>query len=162
MFPTAERAGRRRILVVDDDPAMRELLAARLGLAGYEVFQARDGAEGIQAFEYQPDVLILDINMPVLDGFGVLEKLRATGRLKKTRVMVLTARNQPADVRRAIELGAHDFMAKPFDGPTLLARTARLLRRPAQPSAPVQPRPAAQPPVRPAAEPAGDDHFMLD
>lgn len=160
MLQTAERVG--RILVVDDDAAMRDLLAARLGVAGYEVFKARDGAEGLQAFEYNPDVVILDINMPVLDGFGVLEQLRATGRLKKTRVMVLTARNQPADVRRAIALGAHDFLAKPFDGPTLLARIARLMRRPARAVA-AQPSPAQPSPAQPAKPAApSEDSFMLD
>lgn len=159
MFPTAERPA--RILVVDDDAAMRELLAARLGLAGYEVFKARNGVEGLEAFQYMPDVLILDINMPGLDGFDVLQQLRAAGRLKKTRVMVLTARNQPADVRRAIELGAHDFLAKPFDGPTLLARTARLMRRTARPTSAVQPAaPLSSAPA--SSTPPDEDTFMLD
>jgi two-component system OmpR family response regulator len=91
--------------------------------------QARDGQEAIKAvYNWRPTAMILDINMPELDGFGVLEKLQAGGGLRGLRVMVLTARNQPQDVRRAIALGAHDFLAKPFDDSQFLARTRRLLR----------------------------------
>ena len=119
-----------RILVVDDDLMMRELLATRLGIAGYETYLARDGREAINAIrEQRPAAMVLDINMPVLNGFGVLEHMAASGAIDSVAVMVLTARNQAADVRRALNLGARDFLMKPFDDTQLLARVARLLRR---------------------------------
>lgn len=128
MFLSGERS-QHRILVVDDDPMIRELAATRLTLAGYETYQARDGAEAISRLgEVRPSAMILDINMPEVDGFGVLKYLRDNARIVKVRVMVLTARNQAADVKRAIEMGADDFLAKPFSDAQFLARTARLLR----------------------------------
>lgn len=118
-----------RVLVVDDDLMMRELLTTRLSLAGYETFQARNGRDGLRLVaELRPAAMVLDINMPELDGFGVLEQLKSAGLLKDLRVLVLTARNQTADVRRALDLGARDFLTKPFSDAQFLARTARLLR----------------------------------
>jgi DNA-binding response OmpR family regulator len=129
MPPQFERA-RRRVLVVDDDPAIRELITTRLELAGYQAFSARDGMEGLERISaVQPEALILDINMPVLDGFGVLRALGQVRMLTKVRTMVLTARNRPEDVREAIALGASDFLAKPFDDKMLLFRVARLLQK---------------------------------
>jgi two-component system OmpR family response regulator len=119
-----------RILAVDDDPAILELIVTRLSLAGYQTFYARDGQEALRRLaEVRPAGLVLDINMPGLDGFGVLEHLAKTGARLPT--LVLTARNQGDDVQRAIQLGARDFLAKPFEDKQLLARVARLVRRPA-------------------------------
>lgn len=134
MAPSARPTG--RVLVVDDDLMMRELLATRLAIAGYETFLAKDGREAIHALhEQRPDAMVLDINMPVLNGFGVLEHMQATGQVESVAVMVLTARNQAADVRQAMTLGARDFLTKPFSDTQLLARMARLMRRgPAAPS----------------------------
>jgi two-component system OmpR family response regulator len=124
---------RRRILVVEDDPMIRELIATRLDLGGYQVFEAADGFQGLASLsEVRPAALILDINMPRLDGFGVLTKMRETGMTTPT--MVLTARNQPDDVRTAISLGARDFLAKPFRDEMLLSRVARLLRKTTAPA----------------------------
>lgn len=133
------KGGASRILVVDDDPMVRELLTTRLAVAGYVTFQARNGHEALACISgMRPDAMILDINMPMLDGFRVLETMRATGDVERVRVMVLTARNQSDDVRRAIRLGARDFLAKPFDDAKFLARTARLVRRSEPPAAPVR------------------------
>jgi DNA-binding response OmpR family regulator len=135
---------RRRILVVEDDPMIRELIVTRLELAGYQTFVAGDGFQGLTSLaEVRPAALILDINMPRLDGFGVLRKMGETGAILRTPTMVLTARNQPDDVRTAISLGARDFLAKPFRDEQLLARVARLLRKLAEPAA--APHPPAQP-----------------
>jgi two-component system OmpR family response regulator len=120
---------RTRILAVDDDPMILELITIRLQLMGHEVFQARNGQEALERLrEYAPAALILDINMPVVDGFEVLRQMRSAGLTEKVATMVLTARNQTADVRKAIELGARDFLSKPFQDKQLLARVARLLR----------------------------------
>jgi two-component system OmpR family response regulator len=118
-----------RIFVADDDRAMLELILTRLDLAGYETAYGRHGREalaGITAFH--PAVVILDVNMPQLDGFGVLEALHRLTPAFTAPVMLLTARHAPDDVQRALKLGAKDFLAKPFEGPQLLARVARLLR----------------------------------
>jgi two-component system OmpR family response regulator len=122
--------GRYRILVVDDDPGIRDLVTTRLDMAGYQAFSARDGIQGLQRVsELRPSALILDINMPGLDGFGVLRALSEVRVLSKLPTMVLTARNRPDDVHEAISLGASDFLGKPFDDKQLLARVARLLRK---------------------------------
>jgi DNA-binding response OmpR family regulator len=119
-----------RILVVDDDLMMRELLATRLTIAGYETFIARDGREALNALrEQRPTAMVLDINMPNLNGFDVLQNMEASGAIDHIAVMVLSARNQAADVRKAMQLGARDFLMKPFNDVQLLNRVARLVRR---------------------------------
>lgn len=119
-----------RILVVDDNEAVRELLSIRLGVLGYTVHTAKDGGRALEAFEHvRPDAMIVDISMPRLDGFGLLTHL-GPERLRRTPTLMLTARNNDTDVRRAIQLGAKDYLAKPFDEQQLFRRVARLMRRP--------------------------------
>jgi len=131
------RAGeqrRPRILVVEDDPLMLELITTRLDLAGFQTFYARNGREGLNRIqETRPDGLVLDINMPVMDGFAVLSHLKAYGG-QCPPTLVLTARNKPEDVKTAIALGARDFLAKPFRDDQLIARVGRLVRRPSSSS----------------------------
>lgn len=117
-----------RILVAEDDLGIRELIRVRLRMAGYDVHTARNGVETVQRVnELRPDALILDINMPLLDGFGVLAALSAgPGRILP--VLVLTARHAGDDVRRAVGLGARDYLTKPFNEAQLLGRVTRLLR----------------------------------
>jgi DNA-binding response OmpR family regulator len=118
-----------RIFVAEDDRAVLDLILTRLTLAGYETAYGRDGWEALSGITaYRPAAIILDINMPNLDGFGVLERLRKMNPPSLTPVMVLTARHAPDDVRQALSLGARDFLAKPFEDAQLLARIARLLR----------------------------------
>ena len=124
------------VLVVDDDDLLRELLTTRLMLAGYETCQASNGREGLDAIErYEPAAVVLDINMPVMDGFGVLEALNASSRIDSLPIMMLTARNQSEDVQRGLQMGARDFMTKPFSDAVFLSRIARLLRRRVSPTA---------------------------
>lgn len=123
----------RKILIVEDDPAVLQLIVTRLAIAGYTTFQARNGQEAIRRIaEVMPAAMVLDINMPVVDGFGVLNQMHRNGQTNDIAVLVLTARNQPRDVREAIALGARDYLAKPFKDQQLLARVARLFRRPNQ------------------------------
>lgn len=118
---------RLKVLVTEDDQDVRELIRTRLNLSGYEVQTARNGVEGLnRTMVFKPDAMVLDINMPELDGFGVLEGLRA--KSLRIPVLVLTARHAAADVRRAIDLGAKDYLSKPFTEAQLQARVARLLR----------------------------------
>jgi two-component system OmpR family response regulator len=129
MFPTSDTRGP-KVLVVDDDAALRELMVTRLTIAGYEAYEARDGQEAMERlFDIKPAAMVLDINMPRMDGFTVLETLAGRGGIKNLRIMVLTARNQSGDVRRAIALGAHDYLAKPFKDMQFLVRMARLVRK---------------------------------
>ncbi len=142
------------ILVVDDELMMRELLTTRLGVAGFHPLQARNGQEALVMIgQSRPAAMVLDINMPGLDGFGVLESMRRNGQIGHVKVMVLTARNQTADVRRAIALGARDFLTKPFSDNIFLARIERLLRSRPAPGGPAASSPlAAAPPAAPEAD----------
>lgn len=120
----------RKILVVEDDPAVLQLIVTRLAIAGYTTFQARNGQEAIRRIaEVMPAAIVLDINMPLVDGFEVLNQMHRNGQTNDIAVLVLTARNQPRDVREAIALGARDYLAKPFKDQQLLARVARLFRQ---------------------------------
>jgi two-component system OmpR family response regulator len=135
--------GRTRILIVEDDPIILDLITTRLDIAGYDTYFARDGFEGLaRLHELRPSALVLDLNMPRLDGFGLLRKMRLEGL--STPTMVLTARNQPDDVQQAITLGARDFLAKPFKDEQLLQRIGRLLRK--APSRTAKPEPEAESP----------------
>lgn len=123
----------RRVLVVDDDPFLLELIMTRLVIAEYEVRGARDGQEALKELTaFRPEAMVLDINMPVLDGFGVLASMKSHGLTDKTLTMVLTARNTPDDVAKAIQLGAKDYLSKPFKDDQLLQRVSRLFARAAR------------------------------
>lgn len=123
------RAGPRRILLAEDDALVREGLRARLSSAGYDVHTARSGTETLQrVVALKPDVLVLDINMPEMDGFGVLEALNEFHSAADMQVLVLTARQTADDVQRALALGARDYIVKAQADMTLLRRVERLLR----------------------------------
>jgi DNA-binding response OmpR family regulator len=126
-------ARRRRVLVVDDDSAIRELITTRLDLAGFDTRTARDGSHALQRLmEFRPEAMVLDINMPVMDGFGVLKAMQARGDTSRVPILVLTARNAVEDVREAIALGARDYLSKPFRDDLLIQRVNRLFARQAQ------------------------------
>jgi DNA-binding response OmpR family regulator len=128
-MPSLEPA-KRRILAVDDDRAVLELVCTRLTLAGYDVFSARDGREALSRLSsLRPAAMVLDLGLPNLDGFGVLETMGKAGTAR-TPTLVLTARHSAPDVKRAISLGARDFLSKPFTDNQLLMRVQRLFRRP--------------------------------
>jgi DNA-binding response OmpR family regulator len=119
----------RRVLVVDDDLSILELVRTRLTLAGYMVLAARNGAEALTRLnERRYDAMVLDLNMPEVDGFQVLERVRRLG-FAPPPTLVLTARHDASDVHHAIRLGARDYLTKPFQDRQLLMRVARLFRR---------------------------------
>jgi DNA-binding response OmpR family regulator len=121
---------KRRILAVDDDRAVLDLVCTRLTLAGYDVFTARDGREALARLgSLRPAAMVLDLSMPQLDGFGVLEQMGRAGTAK-VPTLVLTARHSAPDVKRAIGLGARDYLSKPFNDKQLLMRVQRLFRKP--------------------------------
>src|SRR5262245_32623883 len=116
-----------KLLSADDDKDLLALIAFTLSQAGYLVVKASDGPSAIRAFDAEaPDLVILDINMPGASGFQVCEAIRAKSRVP---VMMLTVRGEEEDLVKALELGADDYLTKPFSPRTLLARIRALLRR---------------------------------
>ncbi|HEY7148169.1 MAG TPA: response regulator transcription factor [Gaiellaceae bacterium] len=120
-----------KILVVDDEPAVRESLRRALELEGYEIELAADGSEALARLEgeadAEPDAMILDVLMPGIDGLEVCRRLRSDG--SKLPVLMLTARTQVEDRVEGLDAGADDYVTKPFALDELLARVRALLRR---------------------------------
>jgi two-component system, OmpR family, response regulator MprA len=117
-----------RILVVDDERAVRESLERALRLEGYEVALAEDGAQALGTLADQaPDAMVLDLMMPGVDGFEVCRRMRSSG--DRTPVLVLTARDSVTDRVSGLDAGADDYLVKPFALDELLARLRALLRR---------------------------------
>jgi two-component system KDP operon response regulator KdpE len=126
-----------RVLVVDDDPAIQRALGIGLRARGYEVLPARDGRTAVQACEQdEPDVVLLDLGLPDLSGVEVLRKVRARNQVP---VIVLSARHGSDDKVEALDVGADDYVTKPFGMDELLARVRAAVRRavPEEPPAPV-------------------------
>ena len=119
-----------RVLLVEDDPAIRETASLVLERHGFEVSSAADGETGLAEFERsEPDVALLDVMLPGIDGVSVCRRIRETSELP---VVMLTARSDPLDVVAGLEAGADDYVTKPFDGPVLAARLRAVLRRAAR------------------------------
>jgi two-component system OmpR family response regulator len=116
------------ILIIDDEPGVRELLEDALANAGYQVQCALNGADGLdQLRRRSADLCIVDINMPVMNGYEFLEKLRSHD--SKTPVLMLTARDSSDDAQQGLRFGADDYVRKPFNVDELLLRVAAILRR---------------------------------
>ncbi|HVD50600.1 MAG TPA: HD domain-containing phosphohydrolase [Candidatus Udaeobacter sp.] len=121
---------RPKVLVVDDMAANRELLQGHLDDLGYEVREARDGIEALEAVAAEePDLILLDIDMPRLDGIAVCEQLKAHPIRRMIPIVILTASNDRTTKLRGIAAGADDYLSKPFDSKELLIRTKVLLRQ---------------------------------
>jgi two-component system, OmpR family, response regulator PhoP len=117
-----------RLLLIEDDAALRLGLARQLEADGYRVDQAADGADGLfQAQEYSVDLAIVDLGLPKLNGITVVQRLRAEGRT--IPILILTARGSWQDKVVGLEAGADDYLVKPFEYPELAARVKALLRR---------------------------------
>jgi CheY-like chemotaxis protein len=125
----AAPSGRARVLVVDDSPAIRDLIAVNLRLEGYDVRTADDGQAALELLAgWRPDVVTLDVVMPRLDGFATLEALRADPATADLPVVLVTGRAQAADRARGEELGADAFVSKPFEPAELVAVVGGLAR----------------------------------
>lgn len=126
-----------KILVVEDQPELSETLRSVLSFEGFEVAIARDGEEALVRLEAEPvDLMVLDLMLPILDGYQVLTQLRQAG--DATAVLMLTARGDEGDRIRGLQLGADDYMVKPFSMMELLERIKAILRRT---------RPVTKPPI---------------
>jgi DNA-binding response OmpR family regulator len=116
------------ILVADDDDDILLLVTTRLKRDGFNVIEARSGAEALTlAQTRRPDIAVLDVGMPGLDGLQVLEQIRADDTLRGMRVLLLTAKAQESDVRRGYDAGADAYVRKPFSPTELSARVRELL-----------------------------------
>ncbi len=116
-----------RILIVDDEPRYLRLLEANLRTEGYEVVTARDGVEALEIFAIQPiDLILLDIMLPRLDGFAVCQRIR---QFSSVPILMLTARGEEQERVRGLDIGADDYLVKPFSVMELLARVRAVLRR---------------------------------
>jgi CheY-like chemotaxis protein len=120
-----------RVLIADDKETSRELIRAVLESLGYEVREASDGLEAVRyARELPPDLIILDLQMPVLDGFGALAELRGDDSLAATPIMALTASAMQGDRERALAAGFDSYVSKPIPLAKLREEVTRLLERP--------------------------------
>ena len=116
------------VLVVDDDPVIRRMLQLSYESEGFEVATAADGVEGLEALRTSPpDVVILDIMMPKLDGMRVMDELKADERLRSIPVILLSAKATSLDIDLGMKAGAADYVTKPFDPLDLVARTKNVL-----------------------------------
>ncbi|MBI4301455.1 MAG: response regulator transcription factor [Chloroflexi bacterium] len=132
--PNAQPNGhnKARVLVVEDDADTGQLVRLRLEKAGYQVFGATDGLTGLREFfKQQPDLVILDILMPQMDGWEVCRRLR---QVSDVPIIILTARGQESDEVRGLALGADDYISKPFGNQELIARVQAALRRAQMPA----------------------------
>ena len=117
----------KKVLIVEDDNNIAELLHLYLEKEGFETQVARDGGKGVELFRsFQPDLVLLDIMLPVMDGWSVLKKIRESG---KTSVIMLTAKGELEDRVTGLESGADDYIVKPFEMKEVLARIHAVLRR---------------------------------
>jgi len=121
--------GATRVLVADDDPQMRRLIRSVLEREGFEILEAGDGLDALETIERGGvDLVILDLEMPRLDGFGVLEELRAQMRTAGLPVIILTAQHGESE-EKALDLGAQDYLTKPVQTRSLIARVRAVLKR---------------------------------
>lgn len=117
-----------KILVVDDEDGIRDLISDALSIGGFEVESSPDGLQALKTIrDHRFDLLILDVNMPKMDGFALLEKLRTDGI--DTPVIMLSARGQKVDINQGLRLGADDYMTKPFGLEELSLRINAILKR---------------------------------
>jgi len=121
-----------KILLVEDDKFFREFYAQKLREKGVEVFQAGDGQEGLsKVSENTPDIILLDLIMPVMDGFGVLEKLAKNEQAKNIPVLIFSTLGQDKDIEKAMSLGAKGYVNKSFfDFDTLFNKIMELVKKP--------------------------------
>ncbi|MFF2661111.1 two-component system response regulator CseB [Kitasatospora sp. NPDC058032] len=149
MNPTAP--SHPRILIVEDDEVIREATRMALERYGFPVSTAADGLEGLEMFHAErPDLVLLDVMLPLLDGVGLCRRIREESQLP---ILMMSARTDPVDVVSGLEAGADDYVVKPFESAVLVARIRTVLRRirvvPAAPAPSPAPEPAAPEPAAP-------------
>jgi CheY-like chemotaxis protein len=122
-----------RILIADDEPHIRKLVSFTLGNRGYEIVQACDGGEAVAlAGQTQPDLILLDVMMPVMTGYDALRALKADPATADIPVVMLSAKSQKAEVEEGLACGAHEYICKPFTPKDLVQRVGELLGNPGE------------------------------
>ena len=122
--------GKRKILVAEDEPDIRELIAITLRYAGYEVVEAVDGKEAVEKARGElPDLILLDVRMPNLNGYQACNQLKARDSTQGIPVIFLSARGQEGEIKRGLELGAEEYILKPFAPDELYRRVDSILER---------------------------------
>jgi DNA-binding response OmpR family regulator len=117
-----------KVLVVDDEPFICRSLGFVLRKEKYEVFEARNGEEALEAIRtHRPDLVFLDVMMPKINGFEVTQRVKADAELRSTKIILLTAKGQDADRVTGDDVGADDYMTKPFSPTKLLERARQIL-----------------------------------
>jgi DNA-binding response OmpR family regulator len=125
-----KKAGKHKILIVDDEPDLVLMLQDRLEMSGYEVVTASNGKEGLEmAIEDEPDVVLLDVKMPVMDGLEMLETLRQHPEGVGRVVIMVSARSQKEDLNRAEACGVKDYIVKPFELGALIEKVGEVVER---------------------------------
>ena len=118
----------KKILIVDDEPNIVMTLEYTFKKSNYEVFIARDGQEALDILKTNfPDVIILDVMMPMVDGYATLEQIRKDDNLQHTKVMFLSAKNKESDIEKGLALGADAYMTKPFSIKKVVEKVEELL-----------------------------------
>ncbi|MCX5644721.1 MAG: response regulator transcription factor [Phycisphaerae bacterium] len=124
-----------KVLVVDDEADIRELVRLNLTREGYEVLDCESGEQALSLSRAKgPDLVVLDLMLPGIDGLEVCRRLKADPKTAQVPIVILTAKGEETDVVTGLEVGADDYVAKPFSGKVLVARVRRLLRKAAQPA----------------------------
>ena len=112
-----------KILLAEDEPHIARLVTFKLERVGYDVRWAKDGGEALEMFQnFIPNLVLLDVMMPIMDGFEVLKKIREDDRLSDIPVIMLSAKGQTSDVEKGFDLGSDDYIVKPFQPDELVAR----------------------------------------
>ena len=118
-----------KIITIDDDPVVRTLIKKTFSSLGFEVITAADGFEGLQAIENnQPDIIFLDIMMPIIDGLEVLKRIKATPKIAKIPVIMFTAIAEGHMIAESSKIGAEDYIIKPFQSSVLIQKVKKLLK----------------------------------
>lgn len=121
---------KQRILLVDDEPHIVELVKFRLELSGYEVIAAHNGMEALEkAQNDRPDLILLDVMMPGMDGYEVATKLKENRHTRRIPIIMLTAKAEEEDIKEAIRVGAVDYIVKPFDPFAILKKISKILSK---------------------------------
>jgi DNA-binding response OmpR family regulator len=119
-----------KILIVEDDSYLVKAITIRLEANGFEIVVAVDGEDGLaKSRSEKPDLIILDVMLPKMDGFDICRKLKIDKQCKDIPIIILTAKFQPSDIRFGTEMGADAYMTKPFDSQALLAKIKELLKK---------------------------------
>ncbi len=128
LFKSKKKTTRARILVVDDEADIVSTIQYRLKFCDFEVITAGNGKEGLEkAADEKPDLILLDINMPIMDGHEMLERLKSRPELKDIPVIMLTAYSDKKDIAKAADIGVADYVTKPFDFTELMEKISNTL-----------------------------------